>query len=87
VDRKFPPCFPQKNALFCTTRSCHFLLLPLKAENEIEILSLKVKLDLEEKVWSFWLVPKRQDVLDNHGHEQARLFMKTLDASFQFRWR
>ena len=54
---------------------------------KIEILSLKVKLDLEQKVRSFWLVPKEQDVLDNHGHEQARLFMKTLDASFQFRWR
>ena len=40
-----------------------------------------MKLDLEQKVWSFWLVPQEQDVLDNHGHEQARLFMKTLDAS------
>ena len=42
---------------------------------------------MEQKVWSFWLVPKEQDVPDNHGHEQARLFMKTLDASLQFRWR
>ena len=41
-------------------------------------------MDMVQKVWSFWLVPKDKDVVDNNGHEQARPFMKSLDAPFRF---
>ena len=36
---------------------------------------------------SLWSGSTRKHALENNGHVQAQLFMKSFDASFRIRWR
>ena len=41
----------------------------------------------DENCLSLCVVPLQEDAFENNGHEQARLFVKSLDASFRNTWR
>ena len=60
-----------------------FPFVSLKAENEEISKNLKFKREIGYGAKSVELLvgPKEKDVVDNNGHEQARPFMKSLDAS------